>query len=94
VRRVLDGEPIDVVVCGSSAQMLSTEIASSLRGRALEAVVYPFSFRECFRHIGLEPQQPSARWSSADRSQLAHQLERYLQRGGFPELQLTDARSA
>ena len=93
VRRVMDSEPIDVVVSGSSAEMLSSEIASSLRGRALEAVVFPFSFRESLRHLGLEPQQPSASWSSADRSQLAHQLELYLQRGGFPELQLADGRS-
>ena len=93
VRRVMDSEPIDVVVSGSSAEMLSSEIASSLRGRAVEAVVFPFSFRESLRHLGLEPQQPSHHWSSAERSQLAHQLELYLQRGGFPELQLADERS-
>ncbi len=39
VRRVMDTEPIDVVVSGSSAEMLSSEIASSLRGRAVETVV-------------------------------------------------------
>ncbi len=93
VRRVMDSEPIDVVVSGSSAEMLSSEIASSLRGRAVEAVVFPFSFRECLRHLGLEPQAPSEQWSSAERSQLAHQLEVYLQRGGFPEVQLADERS-
>jgi predicted AAA+ superfamily ATPase len=93
VRRVMDSEPIDVVVSGSSDEMLSSEIASSLRGRAVEAVVFPFSFRESLRHIGLEPEQPSDRWSSAERSQLSHQLELYLQRGGFPELQQLDERS-
>ncbi len=93
VRRVMDSEPIDIVVSGSSAEMLSSEIASSLRGRAVEAVVFPFSFRESLRHIGLEPQQPSARWSSAECSRLAHQLELYLQCGGFPELQQLDERS-
>ena len=93
VRRVMDTEPIDVVVSGSSAEMLSTEIASSLRGRAVEAEVFPFSFRESLRHAGLEPQQPSSHWSSAERSQLAHQLELYLHRGGFPELQQADERS-
>jgi predicted AAA+ superfamily ATPase len=65
VRRVMDSEPIDVVVSGSSAEMLSSEIASSLRGRAVEAVVFPFSFRESLRHMGLEqcralPVVPSA----------------------------------
>jgi predicted AAA+ superfamily ATPase len=93
VRRVMDSEPIDVVVSGSSAQMLSAEIASTLRGRAVEAVVFPFSFRESLRHAGLEPQQPSLHWSSSERSRLAHQLERYLHCGGFPEAQGLEERS-
>ena len=93
VRRVMDSEPIDVVVSGSSAEMLSTEIASNLRGRALEAVVYPFSFRESLRHRSLEPLQPSTHWSSAQRSQLTHQLEHYLRCGGFPEAQGLEERS-
>ncbi|MBM5820737.1 MAG: ATP-binding protein, partial [Cyanobacteria bacterium K_DeepCast_150m_m2_101] len=93
VRRVMDSEPIDVVVSGSSAEMLSSEIASSLRGRAVEAVVYPFSFRESLRHAGLEPQHPSTHWSSAERSRLAHQLELYLHGGGFPEVQGLEERS-
>lgn len=93
VRRVMDSEPIDVVVSGSSAEMLSTEIASSLRGRAVEAVVYPFSFRESLRHRALEPVQPSSQWSSAVRSGLAHQLDHYLRCGGFPEVQGLEERS-
>ncbi|MBM5798569.1 MAG: ATP-binding protein [Cyanobacteria bacterium K_Offshore_0m_m2_072] len=93
VRRVMDSEPIDVVVSGSSAAMLSSEIASNLRGRAVEAVVYPFSFRESLRHLGLEPQQPPLLWSSAERSRLSHQLERYLRVGGFPEVQGLEQRS-
>jgi len=93
LRRLIDSEPIDVVVSGSSAQMLSAEIATSLRGRALETVVWPFSFREALRHVGLEPSGDSSTWTSADRSQLQHQLERYLLEGGFPEAQGLDERS-
>jgi len=93
VRRVMDSEPVDVVVSGSSAQMLSAEIASNLRGRAIEAVVYPFSFRESLRHLGLEPDQPSSHWSSAEKSRLTHQLECYLSCGGFPEAQGLEERS-
>ena len=55
VRRVIDTEPLDVVVSGSSAQMLSAEIATNLRGRALETLLWPFSFREALRHQRLEP---------------------------------------
>jgi hypothetical protein len=93
VRRVMDSEPIDVVVSGSSAEMLSSEIASNLRGRAVEAVVYPFSFRESLRHLDLEPLEPSTHWRSSERSRLAHQLEHYLHCGGFPEVQGQEERS-
>jgi len=93
VRRVIDSEPVDVVVSGSSAQMLSAEIATNLRGRALEAVLWPFSFREALRHQGLEPRASPEHWSSAERSLLQHQLERYLLEGGFPEVQGLDPRS-
>ena len=91
VRRVIDSEPIDVVITGSSAQMLSAEIASSMRGRALACTVYPFSVREVLRHQGLEP-EPGQRLHSAQRSRLQHALLRYLTAGGFPEAQGLDAR--
>lgn len=93
VRRVIDTEPLDVVVSGSSAQMLSAEIATNLRGRAVETLLWPFSFREALRHQRLEPSITAEHWSSAERSSLQHQLERYLLEGGFPEVQGLDARS-
>ncbi|MFO7628477.1 MAG: AAA family ATPase [Prochlorococcaceae cyanobacterium] len=79
VRRVIDSEPIDVVITGSSAQMLSA------------CTVYPFSFREVLRHQGLEP-EPGQRLSSAQRSRLQQALLSYLTAGGFPEAQGLDAR--
>ena len=36
VRRVIDTEPIDLVITGSSTQKLSAEIASSMRGQGLD----------------------------------------------------------
>lgn len=86
VRRVIDAEPIDVVLSGSSAQMLSAEIASSMRGRALACEVLPFSFREALRHAGQEPPLMRA-LSAAQRSRCQAALLQYLQTGGFPEAQ-------
>ena len=45
IRRVLDSEKVEVFLSGSSARMLSREVATSMRGRALETVMSPFSFR-------------------------------------------------
>ena len=46
VRRVMDSEKVQIVVSGSSARMLSREVHTSLRGRGMETIIRPFSFRE------------------------------------------------
>ncbi|MFM9969348.1 MAG: ATP-binding protein, partial [Burkholderiales bacterium] len=86
-RRILDSETIELFVSGSSAKLLSREIATSMRGRAVEAVVTPFSFREMLRHHAVLPAKPSLRLTKAERSALHQMLQRYLSFGGFPELQ-------
>ncbi len=87
VRRVLDTESIDIVVSGSSARMLSREIHSSLRGRAMSTVIAPFSFRETLRHRGEEPTVRADRLTAAARSAVEKRLREYLVVGGFPEAQ-------
>ena len=93
VRRLLDEENIELFVSGSSAKLLSREVATSMRGRALEAVVTPFSFREALRHAGHEPTKAVDRLTKAEHSQLDHALLKYLQVGGFPEAQALDVRN-
>ena len=90
-RRILDSETIELFVSGSSAKLLSREIASSMRGRAMEAVVTPFSFREMLRHHAALPAKSSLRLTKAERSALRQMLQRYLTYGGFPELQALSA---
>ena len=55
VRRIVDTENVFVVVSGSSARLLSREVHTSLRGRSMETIIRPFSFREFLRHRGAEP---------------------------------------
>lgn len=87
VRRQMDAGGVEVFLSGSSAKLLSREVATSLRGRAMEVLVHPFSFREALRHAGAEPQMPAARWRPAERAALDQRLRRYLAEGGFPEAQ-------
>ena len=93
VRRLLDSENIDLFLSGSSARLLSREVATSMRGRAMEAIVSPFSFREVLRHSGREPQKTADRRTKAERSQLDKDLLDYLAHGGFPEAQGLDTRN-
>lgn len=92
-RRLLDSENIDLFLSGSSARLLSREVATSMRGRAMEAVVSPFSFREMLRHAGREPTKPTDRLTKAERSQLDKDLQEFLAHGGFPEAQGLDTRN-
>lgn len=92
-RRILDSENIELVISGSSARMLSREVATSMRGRAMEAVVTPYSFREALRHAGHEPATPADRLTKAERSLLGRALTDYLACGGFPEAQGLDSRN-
>jgi len=85
-RRILDTENLDLFLSGSSARMLSRQVASSMRGRAMEALVFPFSFREFLRHHGREIRDPE-RVTKAERSALRRDLDTYLRVGGFPEAQ-------
>ncbi len=92
VRRLLDTEKIDLFLSGSSARLLSREVATSMRGRALEVLVHPFSFREFLRHQGAEPGKPWVDLPKATKSALDRQLRAYLSDGGFPEAQGTAVR--
>lgn len=90
VRRLLDTPGHEIFLSGSSAKLLSREIATSMRGRAWEIPIHPFSFREFLRHHGLDiPANPAA-LSTKKAAVLDHQFARYLEVGGFPEAQGLD----
>jgi predicted AAA+ superfamily ATPase len=85
VRRVLDSEKAEIFLSGSSARMLSREVATSMRGRAMETVITPFSFREFLRGKNGAESAPRNLTSSAERSALRAHFDAYLEIGGFPE---------
>ena len=86
-RRLLDTEHVELFLSGSSARLLSREVATSMRGRAMEALVHPFSFREYLRHRDREPNRRVDRLPKSMRSALNKYLREYLAAGGFPEAQ-------
>lgn len=87
VRRLVDNANVEIFVTGSSAKLLSREVATSLRGRAMEVLMHPFSFRETLRHAGIEPSRTYEHLQPAERATLDRQLRSYLAQGGFPEAQ-------
>ena len=92
VRRLIDTGGVQVFVTGSSARLLSREVATSLRGRAMEVLIHPFSFRESLRHAGAEPAPRHAPDTGPEAAVLHQRLRRYLVEGGFPEAQGAEPR--
>jgi len=62
----------NIVVTGSNANLLSSELATALTGRHLAIELLPFSYREYLRATNQNPE-----WNS---------FARYLEIGGFPEV--------
>lgn len=81
VRRIYDNLNIAIFITGSSAKLLSTEIATSLRGRTISFEVFPFSFKEYLEFKGIEVNIHS----SKSLSFIKNAFESYIINGGFAE---------
>ncbi len=82
VDRLMRTEKCEVYITGSSAQMLSREIATQMRGRALSWEVFPFSFREFLSFKDIESAGPL---TSRQRLVIQKLFSEYWEVGGFPE---------
>ena len=82
IRRLLDTEEIQIYLTGSSAKLLSKEIATSLRGRTLVREIFPFSFEEFLDHKKIAHVEPL---STKQKAFISHELLNFLHFGGFPE---------
>jgi hypothetical protein len=73
-----------IVVTGSNSELLSREIATELRGRYLDVLLLPFSFREylAFHSVPVDP----VTVHTPSRGRILKAFEAYLQEGGFPEV--------
>jgi len=85
IRRLIDTERVQLYLTGSSSKLLSTEIATSLRGRSLSVELLPYSFTEYLTATKAFPEK-LARQGARAVSTLRHAATRYLEQGGFPEV--------
>jgi predicted AAA+ superfamily ATPase len=83
-RRLVETQRCELWLTGSSAKMLSKEVATSFRGRSIAHEVWPFDFFEYLEMSNIPWIDPSMGFEGRDRSR--EQLERYLLQGGFPEI--------
>ena len=83
IDRLLRTENCEVYITGSSANMLSKEITTEMRGRALSWELFPFSFGEYLDYRGLASNPP---FSVQKKLEIQHAFESYWDCGGFPEV--------
>lgn len=83
IERVQRTENCEVYITGSSAQLLSKEIATQMRGRALSWELFPFSFKEFLDYQGIESIEPL---STKKRLFVQKGFQDYWETGGFPEV--------
>lgn len=84
VRRVYDQYSKHIFVTGSNSKMLSSEIATSLRGRTLQYEILPLTFEEFCHFSGLETNV----YSTVNKPKLIAAFTEFLHYGGFPEVVL------
>ena len=86
VRRMVDTPNVQVYLSGSSAKLLSREVATAMRGRSVEIENFPLSFDEFLIHHGYFETLPR-NISSASRSKLQNAVEKFFTIGGMPAVQ-------
>jgi uncharacterized protein len=82
IRRVYDSITKKIFITGSNSRFLSSDIATSLRGRSLSYEIFPLSFKEYLRFQGVAID----RHSSRSLARINNRLQKYLETGGFPEV--------
>lgn len=76
VRKAIDIGRFQVIVTGSSSQLLSSEIATAISGRVIEHTIWPLSFLEYISFTQVTP-TTAGMW--------IRELDTYLCWGGFPK---------
>ena len=79
-----------IFITGSTAEMLSEEMASALRGWPDEYVEYPLDFKEYLRFRGLTPNPYTEDGAAITKSAFKH----YCNEGGYPKAVLAETESA
>jgi predicted AAA+ superfamily ATPase len=85
LRRFFDSKNCQIYVTGSSAKLLSKEIATSLRGRSLSIEIWPYDFNEYLvAHVVKKPEGPIGKIML---DTMGKHFLGFLNKGGFPAVQ-------
>jgi len=93
VRKIYDFKKFRIFITGSSSKLLSREISTALRGRSIDFLIFPFSFKEFLRVKNFRFENLNLLALTSERGKILHLLEEYLVFGGFPEVVIEENRN-
>lgn len=85
INRKYESKGFRLFVSGSSSKLLSTEMSTELRGRAIDFTVLPLSFSEYIRARNFQNDNLKALLFSENRWKMLRELMHYISDGGYPE---------
>lgn len=80
LRKLIDQKRYEILVTGSSAKLLSSELSTALSGRCLQYEIWPLSYAEYLKFAAKKPARAAEHISA---------LRAYMTWGGFPEVVLS-----
>ncbi|HIH60098.1 MAG TPA: AAA family ATPase, partial [Ferroplasma sp.] len=86
IRRIYDSFQYKIYLSGSSSKLLGREISTSLRGRSIEYIITPLTFKEYMEFNGKE--YSNLIGFADQRGYLLSELNNYFTYGGYPEVVL------
>ncbi len=88
LRRIVDTRRVTIYATGSSSKMLSSEITTAFRGRAVDFELLPLSFSESIDFNEWDiPNRAKAAYTESEKLRLQATFRDYLKTGGFPAAQ-------
>lgn len=91
VRRIFNREQnVRIAITGSSSKLLSSEIATALRGRTLSHYVSPLTFPEFLRFKNLEIANLDNISYSPQKNEVLRLFNEFLEFGSFPQVVLSE----
>ncbi len=89
IRRIEESKVFRIYISGSSSKLLSKELSTSLRGRSIDYIVMPLSFKEFLSlKMRVEKSYLEKIGYTEKRGIILNELKNYLVRGGYPEVTL------
>lgn len=81
IRRIFDTKTRNIYLTGSNSKLLSSEIATELRGRTITYTVFPLNFKEFLKFNNTQP----LLYPQKNKSKIINLANKYLTEGSFPE---------